>query len=154
MPLDSKKEMDMKAQDSLIAFLEQQSIEPTILVHRGHSYHLCKTLERLKPSVKLAILGSCGGYNSVISIASINPDVQVIGSKKMGSKSINDPLIDVINGALQHKQDLSWPDIWEKLAARFSKDAFALNLFNEYIPPGKNVSLFVLKLFNFYNRPV
>jgi len=153
-PLDTKEELALKAQDSLFIFLQQQSIEPTILIHRGHSYHLDKTLKRLTPSVRLAILGSCGGANSAISIASINPDAQLIVSKKTGSKSINDPIIDVINETLLNKVDLSWPMIWEKLATRFSKDEFTRNLFNEYIPPGKNVSLFVLKLFNFYNRSV
>jgi hypothetical protein len=151
-PLDSKQEMDIKAQDSLIAFLQQRSLEPAILVHRGHSYHLDKTLKRLRPSVKLAILGSCGGYNKAISIASINPDVQVIGSKKTGSKSINDPIIDMINETLLGNKDISWPEIWKKLAIRFSKDEAALSLFNEYFPPSNNVSLFVLKLFIFYNR--
>ena len=154
LPLDNKKEMDLKAQDALLSFLAQQSIEPAVLIHRGHSYHLSNTLQKLKPSVKLAILGSCGGYNSAISIASINPDAQIIGSKKSGSKSINDPIIEVINATLLNKKDLSWPLIWEKLQDRFRKDEFTLNLFNEYIPPGKNVSLFVLKLFNYYNRPV
>ena len=154
MPLDAKEGMDLRAQDSLFIFLQQQSIEPVVLIHRGHSYHVDKTLKRLTPSVRLAILGSCGGSNSAISIASINPDAQLIVSKKTGSKSINDPIIDVINGTLLNKEDISWPGIWEKLATRFSKDEFTRNLFNEYIPPGKNVSLFVLKLFNFYNRSV
>lgn len=151
-PLDTKDELDIKAQDSLFSFLKQESIEPVVLVHRGHSYHLDNTLKRLTPFVRLAILGSCGGSNSAISIASINPDVQLIVSKKTGSKSVNDPVINVINETLLNKEDLSWPIIWEKLSARFSKDEFTRNLFNEYIPPGKNVSLFVLKLFNFYNR--
>src|SRR5260221_2077990 len=154
LPLDNKEESDLKAQDSLFAFLEQQGIEPTVLIHRGHSYHLGNTLKRLTPSVKLAILGSCGGYNSAISIASINPDVQIIGSKKTGAKPINDVIINVINETLENKSDLSWPEVWEKLSTLFRKDEFTLNLFNEYIPPGKNVSLFVLKLFNFYNRVV
>jgi hypothetical protein len=153
-PLDGEEELDLRAQDSLISFLNRQSIEPVVLVHRGHSYHLSKTLKRLQPSVKLAILGSCGGYNSAISIATINPDVQIIGSKKTGSKSINDPIIDQINETLLKKKDIVWPEIWAKLAARFKKDESTLNLFNEYIPPGKNVSLFVLKLFNYYTRPV
>jgi hypothetical protein len=152
LPLDAKEELDLKAQDSLFNFLKQESIEPVILVHRGHSYHLDNTLKRLTPSVRLAILGSCGGSNSAISIANINPDVQLIVSKKTGSKSVNDPIISVINETLLSKEDLSWPIIWEKLSARFSKDEFTRNLFIEYIPPGKNVSLFVLKLFNFYNR--
>jgi len=140
------------AQDALMNYLSQESAEPTVLIHRGHSYHLAKTLKRLKPSVKLAILGSCGAYNSAISIASINPDVQIIGSKKMGTKSINDPIIEEINGALQNGNDLVWSDVWDKLKTRFAKDEFTMNLFNEYITPGKNVSLFVLKLYNFYNR--
>jgi hypothetical protein len=153
-PLDISEEMDLKAQDSLIAFLKDQSLEPTILIHRGHSYHLDKTLRRLTPSARLAILGSCGSYNKSISIASINPDVQVIGSKKMGSKSINDPMIDVINEALINKKDLVWPEIWAALAKRFAKDGAAINIFNEYFPPSNNLGLFVLKLFNYYDRVV
>src|SRR5436190_12786927 len=152
LPLDTKEELDIKAQDSLFIFLKQQSIEPVVLVHRGHSYHLDNTLKRLTPSVKLPILGSCGGANSSISIASINPDAQLIVSKKTGSKSINDPIINIINETLLNNEDLLWPAIWEKLSVRFSNDEFTRNLFNEYIPPGKNLSLFVLKLFNYYNR--
>lgn len=154
LPLDEKEELDIKAQDALLGFLNQESTDPSILIHRGHSYHLGKTLKRLTPSVKLAILGSCGAYNSAISIASVNPDVQIIGSKKMGSKSINDPIIEEINGELQDGNDIVWAGIWDKLKTRFGKDEFTQNLFNEYITPGKNVSLFVLKLFNFYNRAV
>ena len=153
-PLDTKEELDLKAQDSLFLFLKQESIDPVVLVHRGHSYHLDNTLKRLTPSIKLAILGSCGGANSSISIASINPDAQLIVSKKTGSKSINDPIINVINETLLNNEDLSWPEIWEKLSVRFNNDEFTRNLFNEYIPPGRNVSLFVLKLFNFYNKSV
>jgi hypothetical protein len=152
LPLNNDEELDLNAQDSLNMFLEQQAIEPTVLIHRGHSYHLSNTLKRLTPAIKLAILGSCGAYNSVISIASINADVQIIGSKKMGSKSVNDPVIDMINETLQNGQDLLWPEVWQKLQEKFRKDEFTRNLFNEYIPPGKNVSLFVLKLFNFYNN--
>lgn len=152
LPLDEKEELDIKAQDDLMSFLNQESLEPAVLIHRGHSYHLGKTLKRLKPSVKLAILGSCGAHNSAISIATINPDVQIIGSKKMGTKSINDPIIEAVNETLQSGNDIVWSEIWDKLRNRFGKDEFTLNLFNEYIPPGKNVSLFVLKLFNFYNR--
>lgn len=152
LPLDYKDESDLRAQEAMFVHMQQQGAEPSILVHRGHSYHLGKTLRKLQPSVKLAILGSCGSYNSAISIASINPDIQIIGSKKMGSKSINDPIISMINETLISNSDLHWPEVWEKLRTRFSKDQTTLNLFNEYIPPGKNVSLFVLKLFNYYNR--
>jgi hypothetical protein len=147
LPLEIKDGLDVIAQDSLTLHLREIGLEPSILVHRGHSYHLEKTLNRLQPSVKLAILGSCGGYNKAISIASINPDVHVIGSKKIGSKSINDPLIDVINETLLSGKDLSWPEIWDHLEQRFSRDQLSMSLFNEYFPPSTNVGLFVLKLF-------
>jgi hypothetical protein len=148
VPLDAEQEMDLAAQDSLGDFLQQQSLQPAILIHRGHSYHLDKTLKRLGPSVKLAILGSCGGYNHAISIATVSPDVQVIGSKKTGSKSINDPLINIINETLLEGRDLQWSEIWGKLSARFNKDEGAASLFSEYFSPDNNLSLFVLKLFN------
>jgi hypothetical protein len=150
LPLDISKDLDLKAQDEMLAYLANQSLEPTIIVHRGHSYHLDKTLRRLTPSVRLAILGSCGSYNKSISIASINPDVQVIGSKKTGSKSINDPIIDVINQTLVSRKDLVWNDIWKTLTAKFDNDPVTLALFNEYFPPSKNLGLFVLKLFMYY----
>ena len=152
LPLDYKQELDLRAQDALAGFLKQQSIEPVVVVHRGHSYHLSKTLKRLTPSVKLAILGSCGGYNSIISVATISPDAHIIVSKKTGSKYINDPMIEVINENLRNGLDLTWAETWQILANRFSKDEFRLNLFNEYIPPARNVSLFVLKLFNSYKK--
>lgn len=152
LPLSSKDELDIKAQDILIEHLSQQSLEPTVLVHRGHSYHLDNTLKRLTPSVKLAILGSCGGYNKGISIAHINPDIQFIGSKKTGAKSVNDPILYAINETLVKNEDISWTEIWSNMTKKFSKDEATLNLFNEYFPPNKNVSLFVLKLFMYEDR--
>lgn len=147
-PLDGETGMDLLAQDSLTAFLKQRQAEPVIVIHRGHSYHLPETMKRLQPSVKLTILGSCGGNNNILSIASISPDAQIIVSKKTGSLLINDPMIDVINKTLQDNEDIIWSEVWGKLTNRFHTDEFALNLFNEYIPPSKNVSLFVFKLFN------
>ena len=152
LPLDYKQELDLKTQDALVNFLDQQSIQPSVVVHRGHSYHINKTLKKLKPSVKLVILGSCGGNKNIISVASISPDAQIIVSKKTGSKLINDPLIDVINENLLINGGLIWTEVWQQLSGKFSKDAFTLTLFNEYIPPSKNVSLFVLKLFNSYKK--
>lgn len=150
MPLDISGELDQRAQDSMFMYLQSQSLEPSIIIHRGHSYHLDKTLQRLTPSVRLAVLGSCGGYNRAISIANINPDVHIIGSKKTGSKLVNDPMIEEINNMLVSGRDLDWPTIWNRLTGRFSGDAGRLSLFNEYFPPSGNAGLFVLKLFGIY----
>ncbi len=149
-PLDIITGKDLQAQDSLAAFLRREGMEPAILIHRGHSFHLSKTMKRLQPGVKLFIIGSCGGYNNLLSIAGISPGAQIIVSKKIGTQLINDPMIELINETLRNKEDLIWAGIWEKLATRFRKNAYLQNLFAEYIPPAKNLSLFVLNLFNKY----
>jgi hypothetical protein len=150
LPLSAELEADVQAQDSLSNFLERESLKPSILIHRGHSYHINKTFARLQPSVKLALLGSCGGYKNIITIANISPMAQIIASKKMGSKFINEPLIGEINRNLLESRDLVWSVVWEELEKKFAKDEFKLNLFNEYLPPEKSISLFVLKLYNYY----
>jgi len=61
-------------------------------------------------------------------------------------------MIAVINENLQTRGQLNWTEVWQQLSGKFSKDEFTLNLFNEYIPPARNVSLFVLKLFNNYKK--
>jgi hypothetical protein len=150
VPLDIAGELDLRAQDSMFHFLDSRAMKPSIIIHRGHSYHLDKTLKRLTPSVRLAVLGSCGGYNRAISIANINPDVHIIGSKKTGSKLINDPMIEEINNTIVSGKNLYWPSVWTNLAARFANDPGRLALFNEYFPPASNAGLFVLKMFGNY----
>ncbi len=146
-PLSMEKQYDVAAQDSLFDYLANNEIDPSILVHRGHSYHLEKTLKRITATTKLAILGSCGGYNKAISIAVLNNNIQVIGSKKTGTKSVNDPILDEINTTISNGIDISWPAIWNQLGERFKNDKAALSMFEEYFPPSHNPGLFLFKLY-------
>jgi hypothetical protein len=149
LPLDNDEQKDLAAQEALSTYLAEQAVKPAILIHRGHSYHLEHTFKRLQPSMKLVLVGSCGGYNNNLSIANFSPDAQIILTKKVGSKSVNDPMIEIINDKLLNGNNLVWTQVWEEMTGRFKKDPFTLNLFNEYLPPSKNVNLFVLKLFNY-----
>ena len=85
LPLSDDDEKDIAAQEALAKYLKLQSISPSILIHRGHSYHLPNTLNYLNPSVKLAILGSCGGYKNMKKIMELNSQVHIIASKQIGS---------------------------------------------------------------------
>lgn len=149
LPLNSDDEDDIAAQDSLVNYLEKQSIHPTILIHRGHSYHLANTLRYLNPSVKLAILGSCGGYKNMKKIIGINPDVHIVASKQVGSMIVNDPLLNHLNLDLIQGKNIDWVTFWEELNETFKKDVNASKLFEEYIPPYKNVSSYVIKLYQY-----
>ena len=48
-PLDEESGEDEKAQDELTAYLDEKTIEPTIVVHRGHSYYAESTIDHIKP---------------------------------------------------------------------------------------------------------
>ena len=129
-------------------YMKDNHINPSVLVHRGHSYHLENTLKRLTPYTKLAVLGSCGGYNNIKQIVSANPDIQIIASKQVGAMAINDPMLNAINMRLIEGSNLYWEPLWNTLKENFKKDAGTSQLFDEYVPPYKNVGVFVYRLYN------
>jgi hypothetical protein len=148
LPLDMEEKMDLAAQDTMFMYLKENNIQPSILIHRGHSYHLENTLKRLQPYTKLAVLGSCGGYNNIKQIVSANPDIQIIASKQVGAMIINDPMLDAINQQIVAGKDLHWEKFWDDLGNSFKSNAAAYKLFGEYVPPYKNVGVFVYRLYN------
>ncbi len=148
LPLDHTFREDEKAQQKLLEYLTRQNIKPGIIIHRGHSYHLPTTLGYLQPYMKLAILGSCGGYKNLLTVAGKSPEAQIVATKQIGSKLINDPMIQELNALLLQEQDIYWPDFWTRLNDQFSKSEATRNLFAEYVPPYRNLSLFVIRLFN------
>ncbi len=154
LPLNTDDEKDIAAQQALKEYLQQQSIQPSILIHRGHSYHLFNTLKYLDPSVKLAILGSCGGYKNMKKIMELNPDVHIIASKQVGSMAVNDPLLNHLNNDLSQGKDLDWTAFWEELNEAFKNEPLALKLFEEYIPPYKNVSSYVIRLYKYHDQDI
>jgi hypothetical protein len=149
LPLNTEDEKDLAAQEALSGYLKQQAIEPSILIHRGHSYHLSNTLRYLDASVKLAILGSCGGYKNMKKIMELNSEVHIIASKQVGSMAVNDPLLRQLNNNLLDSKNLDWVTFWDELNAKFKNDTNASKLFEEYIPPYKNVSVYVIRLYNY-----
>jgi len=108
LPLDEEDGIDIAAQEVLAKYLKAQSISPSILILRGHSYHLPNTLNYLDPSVKLAILGSCGGYKNMKKIMELNSQVHIIASKQVGSMAVNDPLLRHLNGNLAAGRNIDW----------------------------------------------
>jgi hypothetical protein len=152
-PLNNDDGSDIIAQEALFNSLVKNSVEPSILIHRGHSYHLSNTLKYLQPYTKLAILGSCGGYKNIQKIMDINPDVHIIASKQTGTMMVNDPLLKQLYSYLNEGKNLDWVTFWSELNESFKKDAAAAKLFEEYIPPYKNLSSFVVRLYNYDSNP-
>ena len=143
LPLDEKQELDIQAQDSLISYLETNNLAPKIVIHRGHSYYLPETIQRLPTSAKIVLLGSCGGYQKLNDILKICPTAQIISSKQVAAGVVNQSLIDAITERLRLGKDLNWDDLWKTVQTRVG--AGYKDKFDDYIPPHKNLgAIFIM----------
>jgi hypothetical protein len=144
-PLDEKEELDLKAQDSLTAFLTAGHITPSIIVHRGHSYYANHTIAGIDSTAKLVLLGSCGGYQKLAAVLNRAPETQVIASKQIGKGVINAALLSQIAETLEKGKDLKWREIWKQMNEQLK--GAAKTSFQDYIPPYKNIGLMLLKTY-------
>ncbi len=140
---------DMAAQNEMLADLQASGYEITSFLHRGHSYHLMKSLKRIPTSAQFVYLGSCGGYNDVVKVFQANPDAHIISTRNIGSKLINDPILSRINNQAVANEDMNWITLWDS----FNKSFTAKNtkeLFSAYIPPNKYIGIiFIREVFNY-----
>ena len=140
-PLDNIKGLDAKAQTDLNEYLYQKNLSPVIVIHRGHSYWLPSTIDQLSESAKVVLLGSCGAYQNLDKILKICPSAQIIASKQTGSLNVNDPMISLILETLRQGKDLNWPVLWSTLSKKMGGNG----LFDDYVPPHKNLgALFIM----------
>jgi hypothetical protein len=140
-PLDESKSLDAKAQSDLNDYLFDKDISPTIVIHRGHSYWLPSTIDQLAPSAKVVLLGSCGAYQNLDKILKICPSAQIVASKQTGSGLVNGPMISLILESVRQGKDLNWPQLWASLSKTLAKN----ELFDDYVPPHKNLgALFIM----------
>jgi hypothetical protein len=143
-PLDEKQGLDEKAQEDLEEYLAQRKQSPTIVIHRGHSYHVMSTIKQLATSAKVVFLGSCGGYQNINGVLNICPYAHIIASKQVGTASVNDPLIRSISETLRQGKDLNWPEMWKTLGRQLKDN----NLFEDYVPPYKNLGALFIMAYN------
>ena len=146
LPLDNKTDKDADAQKALIDYLESKNLRPTVVMHRGHSYHLKYTIEQLPESAKIIMLGSCGGYNNLKQILEYSPEAHIISTKQIGAKDVNKPIIDALNNTIREGENIDWRKMWGNLELLFSKAPKAQrDLFDDYIPPHKNLGSLLIK---------
>jgi hypothetical protein len=146
-PLLGDDDPDAKAQTALVNYLFDHHLKPTIVIHRGHSYHVKYTIEQMPATARIVVLGSCGGYNNLSEVLKINEDAHIISSKQVGTKTVNEPILQAINNALLAGKDIEWLPMWKELSARFQNDPAAKEKFDDYIPPYKNLGAIFIKAY-------
>jgi hypothetical protein len=133
-----------KAQGALRQYLEGKNIQPTIVVHRGHSYWVPSTIEQIRPAAKVVLLGSCGGYNVIHNVLQHAPDAHIIASKQTGKKDINQPFMNILNERLRNGSNIDWIPLWKEFKAK----AGNVDGFDDYVPPYKNLGALFIKAYN------
>lgn len=149
LPLDNDTDKDADAQTALIDYLDTTNLRPTIVIHRGHSYHLKYTIEQMPESAKIIMLGSCGGYNNLKQILDYAPDAHIISTKQIGARDVNKPIIEAINNTLRAGKNIDWREMWgnlENLFIKMGRDK--KDLFDDYIPPHKNLGALFIKAYS------
>lgn len=143
-PLDENEGLDEKAQENLDEYLKDNNLSPTVVIHRGHSYHVSSTIDQLFPTSKVIFLGSCGGYQNINLVLNKCPYAHIIASKQTGTGTVNGPMIMNITETLRQGKDLNWPEMWKNLGVKFKDN----NLFEDYVPPYKNLGALFIMAYN------
>jgi hypothetical protein len=131
------------ANQGIDEIMQQQGVAPRVIVHRGHSGHVERTIEKIPATAALVFLGSCGGYNQLAAILRQAPEAQVIATKGIGGMTVNDPLLKALNDYLLTGQDVLWADFWRQAGTLLAGNP----RFADYIAPDKNAGLVFLKAY-------
>jgi hypothetical protein len=146
--ISKKTDPDDSAKIAMCAFMEKQGIQPTFVMHRGHSYHVpitLKYMEQYDTAAKLIVLGSCGGYQNLQKVLEICPDAHIVSSKQTGTMYVNDPMLREMFADIGQGKNIVWPEIWPRIKANIMSDK--LEMFEEYIPPNKNLGMIFIKAY-------
>tara|TARA_Y100001970_G_C13663330_1_gene569424 strand:- start:54 stop:596 length:543 start_codon:yes stop_codon:yes gene_type:complete len=116
-----------------------------LMVHRGHSYHVHRTMPHIAERTKLIFLGSCGGYTRMGEVLDKSKNAQVISTKGTGRMSINNPLLFAIRDDLLNKDKIEWSKFWSQMGTKFSgkieRD------WEDYVSPADNYALKFLRAY-------
>jgi hypothetical protein len=129
--------------------IRQHGIQPHVLVHRGHSYHVAETLAHIPETAAIVFLGNCGSYSELDAALAKAPEAHIISTQGIGSRTVNDPLLKALNDHLLRGHDLRWADFWKQAAALLAHNP----RFADYLPPDQNTGAIFLKAYRSLTTP-
>jgi hypothetical protein len=142
-----KEPEDKTAIEKLAEYLDEKDIHPTIFIHRGHSYHVNTTLDNLQSTARIVILGSCGGYHNLATVLEKAPEAHIISSKQVGTRWVNEPIIRSLEDLVRAGKNVDWVHMWAGLGKKFAAEPANKPLFDDYVPPHKNLGAIFIKAY-------
>ena len=141
-PLPEETGEDDRAQQALGEYLEKNNLHPTVTIHRGHSYFANSTIGYMDPASRIVFMGSCGGFHLIDSILHKSSDAHIIASKQIGKTAINKPFFQLLTEKLRNGSGIDWLPFWKEF-----KSKTAVEGFEDYIPPYKNLGAIFIKAY-------
>jgi hypothetical protein len=132
-----------RRQQKITAALAQRGLVPSVIVHRGHTFWVDRTLAYLAKANRLVILGSCGGTVQVHAVLEASHDAQVIATRGIGTTAINDSILKAVNDRLLAGGVIEWRSFWRDLETRWGRSA----LFRDYVAPHQNSGTMLLRAY-------
>ncbi len=142
--LDEENDEDEKATLAMMDWMKANGFAPSISVHRGHSYYLPYTIQKLLPS-KVVVLGSCGAYHNLADVLKTSPDAYIISSKQVGYGEINVALFSYLVDRLKQGQDVKWPAMMTEVSRRISAEK--KEGYDDYVFPHQNLGALFIKAY-------
>jgi hypothetical protein len=124
--------------------LRARQIAPSLIVHRGHSTHVDRTLDKLPATAALVYLGNCGGHTLLDTVLRQAPTAHIITTRGIGTLTINDPLLKALNTYLLRGKDMTWQRFWRHLEATLGRNP----RFVDYVSPDTNASVVFLRAYH------
>ena len=141
-PLPEETGEDDLAQQALRDYLIKNHLLPTVTIHRGHSYFANSTIGYMASSSRIVFMGSCGGFHLIDSILHKSTDAHIIASKQIGKTAINKPFFQLLTEKLRNGNSIDWIPFWKEF-----KSKTAVEGFEDYIPPYKNLGAIFIKAY-------
>lgn len=141
-PLPEETGEDDLAQQALRDYLVKNHLLPTVTIHRGHSYFANSTIAYMASSSRIVFMGSCGGFHLIDSILHKSTDAHIIASKQIGKTAINKPFFQLLTEKLRNGNSIDWIPFWKEF-----KSKTAVEGFEDYIPPYKNLGAIFIKAY-------
>lgn len=144
----NKPKVDQQGQAEIADYFNIQKSNPSIVVHRGHSFYTATTISQIPFNTKIVILGGCGGYHTLTDIIDKSPQAQIVSTKQTGTMRVNDPMLREISTTINAKKDIIWETIWNTLDKQLKDTGENYSLFKDYVPPHKNLGAIFLMAYN------
>ncbi|MFN8277128.1 MAG: hypothetical protein U0T84_06580 [Chitinophagales bacterium] len=136
----NKPTLEESGDEAINKIFKENNYQPTVIIHRGHSFHTAKTLTRVPDVARLVVVGSCGGFYQLNLALRNAPEAQFISTRQVGVAPVNDPIIFALNEYLRQNKDIRWKLFWEEMRQKVGSNP----MFADYVPPHKNLeSIFV-----------